>query len=110
MADPNIELLIQIAEALGDLRERLVFVGGCATALLITDPAAAPVRATEDVDTIVAIIWRVMILKTCFLLWTGDPRWSMNSSARRSSCGSTWPASSRACLQTRILSTLCRVW
>lgn len=56
MADPNIGLLIQIAEALGDLRERLVFVGGCATALLITDPAAAPVRATEDVDTIVAIV------------------------------------------------------
>ena len=56
MADPNIELLIQIAEALGDLRERLVFVGGCATALLITDPAAAPVRATEDVDAIVAIV------------------------------------------------------
>ncbi len=56
MADPNIELLIQIAEAFGDLRERLVFVGGCATALLITDPAAAPVRATEDVDTIVAIV------------------------------------------------------
>lgn len=56
MADPNIELLIQIAEALGDLRERLVFVGGCATALLITDPAAPPVRATEDVDTIVAIV------------------------------------------------------
>lgn len=52
MADPNIELLIQVAEALGDLRERLVFVGGCATALLITDPAAAPVRATKDVDTI----------------------------------------------------------
>jgi hypothetical protein len=56
MADPNVELLIRIAEALGDLRERLVFVGGCATALLITDPAAAPVRATEDVDTIVAIV------------------------------------------------------
>ena len=55
MADPNIELLIQIAEALGDLRDNLVFVGGCATALLITDPAAAAVRVTEDVDAIVAI-------------------------------------------------------
>jgi predicted nucleotidyltransferase len=32
------------------------FVGGCATALLITDPAAAPVRATENVDTIAAIV------------------------------------------------------
>jgi len=29
-----------MAEALGELRERMVFVGGCATALLITDPAA----------------------------------------------------------------------
>ena len=56
MNDPNIELLTQIAEALGDLRERLVLVGGCATALLITDPAAAPVRATTDVDAIVAVV------------------------------------------------------
>ena len=55
MADPNIELLTLVAEALGDLRERLVFVGGCATALLITDEAAAPVRATEDVDAITAV-------------------------------------------------------
>lgn len=54
--DPNVELLTRIAEALGDLRERFVFVGGCATALLITDPAAPPVRATHDVDAIVAII------------------------------------------------------
>lgn len=56
MGDPNIELLIKVAEALGNLRERLVLVGGCATALLITDPAAAPVRATEDVDAIVAVV------------------------------------------------------
>jgi len=40
MDDPNIELLTRVAEALGDLRERLVFVGGCATALLLTDQAA----------------------------------------------------------------------
>lgn len=53
MADPNIELLVRVAEALGDLRERVTLVGGCATALLITDPAAAPVRATQDVDAIV---------------------------------------------------------
>lgn len=45
-----------MADALGELREQMVFVGGCATALLITDPAAAPVRATQDVDAIVAIV------------------------------------------------------
>ena len=56
MADPNIELLARVAAALGDLRERLTFVGGCATGLLITDPAAAPVRATQDVDAIVAVV------------------------------------------------------
>lgn len=56
MADPNIELLTGIAEALGELRDQMVFLGGCATALLITDPAAAPVRATQDVDAIVGIL------------------------------------------------------
>lgn len=50
----NTALLSHMAAALGDLRERMVFVGGCATALLITDSAAAPVRATKDVDAIVA--------------------------------------------------------
>ena len=36
------------------LRE-IVFVGGCTTGLLITDPAASPVRAIDDVDVIVEI-------------------------------------------------------
>lgn len=56
MADPNIELLTAAANALGEgLRNDFVFVGGCTTALLISDTGAAPVRATEDVDAIVAI-------------------------------------------------------
>lgn len=54
--DSNLALIANVAEALGDLRERLVFVGGCVTGLLITDPAAAPVRATRDVDAIVAVV------------------------------------------------------
>ena len=54
--DPNVELFTRMVEALGDLRERFVFVGGCATALLITDSAAPQVRATHDVDFIVAIV------------------------------------------------------
>src|SRR2546422_949442 len=51
--DPNLRLLIAVAQALGELRERFVFVGGCATGLLITDPAAPAVRPTGDVDVIV---------------------------------------------------------
>lgn len=48
-------MLERVAEALGsDLRERLVFVGGCTTALYITDEVTLEqVRATDDVDLIV---------------------------------------------------------
>jgi predicted nucleotidyltransferase len=56
MADPNIEILAKAAAALGELRERMTFVGGCATGLLITDPGASPVRATQDVDAVVAVV------------------------------------------------------
>lgn len=55
MADPNVELLARVAAALGELREQVTFVGGCATALLITDPASDPVRATQDVDAVAAV-------------------------------------------------------
>lgn len=56
MADPNVELLAQVTEVLGDLCESFVFVGGCATSLLLTDPAAPPVRVTQDVDAVVAVL------------------------------------------------------
>lgn len=56
MGDPNIEILAKVATVLGELRERMTFVGGCATGLLITDPGASPVRATQDVDAVVAVV------------------------------------------------------
>ena len=55
MANPNIELLTAIANAMGALRDQVVFVGGCATGLLITQPLVADARATEDVDGIVEV-------------------------------------------------------
>jgi predicted nucleotidyltransferase len=55
MANPNIELLTSIATAMGAVREQVVFVGGCATGLLITQPLVADARATEDVDAIVEV-------------------------------------------------------
>lgn len=51
--DPNLPQLRQIAEALGNLREQVVFVGGAVAGLLVTDPLADPVRATRDVDAVV---------------------------------------------------------
>lgn len=53
--DPNLAKIELIAGVLGPLRERLVFVGGCAAGLLLTDPAAAPARVTYDVDLTVQV-------------------------------------------------------
>jgi hypothetical protein len=55
MPNRNLELLTDAAELLRPLLGNLVFVGGCATALLITDQAAAEVRPTCDVDAIAEI-------------------------------------------------------
>ena len=52
---PNVEMLEVVVAALGELTEEMVFVGGCATGLLITDMARPPVRATQDVDVIAAV-------------------------------------------------------
>lgn len=54
--DPNLDRIEVVAAALGPLREQLVFVGGCAAGLLISDPAATPIRATLDVDLVVHVI------------------------------------------------------
>ena len=55
MANPNLELLVDAAKLLKPILGELVFVGGCTTALLITDKAAADVRPTYDVDAIAEI-------------------------------------------------------
>jgi predicted nucleotidyltransferase len=44
-----------IAQALGPVCDRLVFVGGCAVDLLLTDPAASAPRVTYDVDLLVEV-------------------------------------------------------
>ena len=51
-SNPNLGMVERIASALGVLREREVFLGGCATGLLITDPAAPALRTTRDVDVV----------------------------------------------------------
>jgi hypothetical protein len=44
-----------MARKLKPILSEVAFVGGCATALLITDPAAAEPRVTYDVDVIVEV-------------------------------------------------------
>lgn len=52
--NPNASQLLAAVQKLSPLLYRIAFVGGCATGLLVTDPGAAPVRPTLDVDAIVA--------------------------------------------------------
>jgi len=56
MDDPNLAILVPVAKALGDLCESLVFVGGCATGLLLTAQRAQAIRPTQDVDVVVRAV------------------------------------------------------
>lgn len=51
----NIALLRETVAKLGDIAESLVFVGGCATGLLVTSVRTQAVRVTVDVDAVARI-------------------------------------------------------
>jgi hypothetical protein len=55
MNDPNLYLLEAAVRLLEPVLDELVFAGGYATGLLISDPAASGIRATRDVDTITEV-------------------------------------------------------
>jgi len=55
MADPNRDLFEHVVRLLEPVLEHLVFVGGCATGMLISDPAAAGIRSTNEVEAIADI-------------------------------------------------------
>jgi predicted nucleotidyltransferase len=55
VANPNLDIMEIAAASLGALVEEMVFLGGCATGLLITDAVAPPIRATKDVDVIAEV-------------------------------------------------------
>jgi hypothetical protein len=45
-----------VARKLGKLNNDVVYLGGCATALFITDPLSLDVRPTLDVDCIIDVV------------------------------------------------------
>jgi hypothetical protein len=54
----NVDNLVTTARLLGELIDEVVFVGGAATGLLLTDPAAPDVRPTLDVDVVIEVASR----------------------------------------------------
>lgn len=55
LEDPNLAMLEIVVHALGDLCESLVFIGGCATGLLVTSVRTQQIRVTEDVDVVARV-------------------------------------------------------
>ena len=55
----HIKMIKQVAQGLGPLRPKVVFLGGSATGFHITDKAEPEIRATKDVDIIVEVASRV---------------------------------------------------
>ena len=62
-ATKNLAMIAFVAEKLGSLNEEVVFLGGAATALLITDHATPDVRPTIDVDCLGCRRLRPIIFK-----------------------------------------------
>jgi hypothetical protein len=55
----SIELLERAARELAPFADEVAFVGGATVALWITDPAAAELRRTKDVDLVVEVASRL---------------------------------------------------
>jgi hypothetical protein len=53
--NPNAQILQLVDAALGNVANDVVYIGGCAAGLLVTDTGASPVRATLDVDILVQV-------------------------------------------------------
>lgn len=59
----NLRMLEFVARKLGPLNDEVVYLGGCSTALFITDPLLLDVRPTKDVDCIVDVVSRTEYYK-----------------------------------------------
>src|SRR5438874_464983 len=51
----NLVMIETIAKGLGDLKERMVFVGGATVSLYLKDKATREIRPTDDVDCVIEL-------------------------------------------------------
>ncbi|MEA9602229.1 hypothetical protein VC188_08865 [Polynucleobacter sp. MG-28-Ekke-A2] len=66
--DPNIANIEHIAQALGELRNSVVLVGGAVVGILITDTNRPAARPTLDVDLVTKVSGRAEYYRVCEVL------------------------------------------
>jgi hypothetical protein len=100
MLGPNRTLLEAAVRLLEPILEDLVSVGGCATGLFITDPAAEGIRPTKDVDVITEIASSGAYARLSERLRALGLREDTREGGRRAA-GVTGIGSSTSCRRTR---------
>lgn len=73
----NIAIVAQIAKALQELKEQMVFVGGAVISLYTDDPSADEIRPTADIDMTIRLLnysdWNKMQERLAELRFFPDP-------------------------------------
>ncbi|REE78836.1 hypothetical protein BX611_2971 [Lutibacter oceani] len=73
----NISLVAQVAEALKELKDQMIFVGGAVISLYTDDPAADEIRPTGDIDMTINLLnfaeWTKMQERLADLGFSPDP-------------------------------------
>lgn len=73
----NIGVVAEIAEALGEIKDDIVFVGGAVVSLYTDDPTADEIRPTKDIDMTLQIVnlhhWQLINEKLAVLGFNPDP-------------------------------------
>lgn len=104
MSNPNLVILELVAHALGPVCDDVVFVGGCATGLLLTQARPDRIRITEDVDIIAQALtardYHAIEDKVRACGFSNDMR--PGALRRQMNCGHIWPMPSVICWPTRI--------
>jgi hypothetical protein len=52
----NIAVVVEVAKALQNIKQHMVFVGGAVVSLYTDDPAADEIRPTQDIDMTIKIV------------------------------------------------------
>ncbi len=63
MHSTNMHMLQTVAEGLGDLKDKMVFVGGAVAELYANNPAVSEIRPTIDVDCIIELGARIHFVR-----------------------------------------------